>query len=353
MKNVSENSKRARLKEQLARRITNGEFSFGDRFPGLHQLCREYDVSYVTVNKAMKLLVKEGYLQAKNGIGYFVCYVPSDIIPPRKVVNFITGLNKHSSDWDIAMKGKKLFESAGWNVKMLTVPLGDLSSCVPEINSPDAYSVVFFTKLNWENFTATFRHVTQRVIVLGHLSGNADITSIISDEYETVRRCIEYFRERNHTKTALVSTSPTKELDMLRIAAWRNLMLSNGTDLQHLNRICFVPENYLELKNDEIKKAYSEWIRNNKENIDSIIDPFAPGLLAEACRENGLRVPEDVAIISIARSKPYFSKEKIPTLHNNLYKHFEFAFSVIEDRFYTRRKAPGAWIFCPPGDFII
>ena len=144
MKNVSENSKRARLKEQLARRITNGEFSFGDRFPGLHQLCREYDVSYVTVNKAMKLLVKEGYLQAKNGIGYFVCYVPSDIIPPRKVVNFITGLNKHSSDWDIAMKGKKLFESAGWNVKMLTVPLGDLSSCVPEINSPDAYSVVFF-----------------------------------------------------------------------------------------------------------------------------------------------------------------------------------------------------------------
>ncbi len=350
---MTENSKRVKLKEQLAARITGGKFKFGDRFPGLHQLCNEYKVSYVTMNKAMKLLVKEGYLLAKNGIGYFVCYVPSDIVPPRKVVNFITGLTKLSSDWDIVLKGKELFERAGWNVKLRTVPDGDISSCVPEINSPDAYSVLFFTKVNWENFTATFRHVTQRVIVLGHLSGNADITSIISDEYETVRRCIEYFRERNHTKTALVSTSPTKELDMLRIAAWRTLMLSNGCTPENLNKNCFVLENFLKISNEEIKAAYSKWIRNNKDNIDSVIDPLAPGLLADACRENGLRVPEDVAILAIARSKPSFTEHQIPTLHNNLYKHFEFAFSIIEERFKTRRNAPGTWIFCPPGDFVI
>ena len=353
MRDVSENSKRVKLKEQLAARITSGEFQFGERFPGLHQLCSEYKVSYVTVNKAMKILVKEGYLQAKNGIGYFVCYVQSDIIPPRKVVNFITGLTKRSADWDIAMRGKELFEKAGWKVKLLSVPNGDISSCVPEINSPDAYSVLFFTKLNWENFTATFRHVTQRVIVLGHLSGNADITSIISDEYETVRRCIEYFRERKHTKTALITTAPTKELDMLRIAAWRTLMLSHGAAPANLNKNCLVLENSLDINDTETKAVYSEWIRNNKENIDSIIDPFAPKLLADACRENGLRVPEDVSIISIARSKPSFSGEQIPTLPNNLYKHFEFAFSIIEERFRTRQKAPGAWIFCPPGNIIL
>ena len=65
---ISENIKRARIKEGLARRIVNGEFSFGERFPGLHDLSREYSVSYVTVSKAVKLLESEGYLRCQNGV---------------------------------------------------------------------------------------------------------------------------------------------------------------------------------------------------------------------------------------------------------------------------------------------
>ena len=352
MRQLSENSKRIKLKEQLALRITSGEFQFGDKFPGLHQICNEYDVSYVTANKAMKILVKEGYLLAKNGIGYFVCYVQPDIIPPRKVVNFITGLDSRSSVWHVIMDGKALFERAGWQVKLLTIPNGDLTSCVSEINSPDAFSVLFFTKLNWEIFTATFQHVAQRVIVIGHLSGNSDITSIISDEYETIRRCIAYFRGHGHTRTGLISFSPRKELDMLRIAAWRSLMLSNGADASDLNQMCFIFEEAQMRDQETILKSYSEWIRKNKNRIDSIIDPFSPELLAEACLNNGIRVPEEISIIRIARESQAESSFSIPTLHNNLYKHFEFAFSVIEERFHTGKKTPGAWIFCPPGEII-
>ena len=352
MKNITVNSKRVKLKEKLAARIVSGEFAFGDRFPGMHQLCREYDASYVTVNKAMRLLVNEGYIQAKNGVGYFVCYVQPDIIPPRKVVNFITGLHKNSSNWSVVQEGKELFEKAGWYVKLLTIPNGDISSCVTDINSPDAYSVLFFTRLNWENFTATFGHVTQRVLVLGHLSGNADITSIISDEYETVRRCIEYFREQKRFRTGLISAVPNKELDMLRIAAWRSIMLANGADLKDLDRNCFVFQ-ASQLKNDvTIRKAYSEWLRKNKDNIDSIIDPFSPVSLAEVCMENGLNVPEDISIMCIARCKPVKSEIPVPTLENNLLLHFHFALNVLEERFRTGVKLPGAWIFCPPGNFV-
>ena len=87
---------------------------------------------------------------------------------------------------DYYKQGIELFENSGWQVKLLSIPNGDLSSCVSEINFPEAFFLLFFTKLNWENFSATFKHVSQRVLVIGHLSGNLDITSIISDEYETV-----------------------------------------------------------------------------------------------------------------------------------------------------------------------
>ena len=81
---ISENIKRTRIKEELARRIVNGEFSFGERFPGLHDLSREYSVSYVTVSKAVKLLESEGYLRCQKGIGHFVCYVKPDQVTTKK-----------------------------------------------------------------------------------------------------------------------------------------------------------------------------------------------------------------------------------------------------------------------------
>lgn len=346
------NIKRVKLKEKLAERIMSGEFAFGERFPGLHQICKEYGTSYVTVNKAMKMLVSEGYLQAKNGVGYFVCYVKSNIVPPCKIVNFITGLKEDSPLWKIIVQGKELFENAGWKVNSFHVPNGDLSTCVPIINSPDAFSLLFFVQPDWKQFTATSQHVAQRVIVIGRLSGNADITSIISDEYETIRRCLEYFRKQNHTRTGIVSNNPGKDVDMLRIAAWRSLMFSHGADIRDFYHHCLAFEKSQMTDNASIRNVYSEWIRQNKGKIDSVIDPFAPQILADVCREQGLRIPEDIAIICIAKEYPIDPAGIIPTLDNNLYQHFQFAFSIMEERYKTGQNPAGSWIFCPPGNFL-
>ncbi len=350
MQNISGNSKRVKLKEKLSARIISGEFVFGDKFLGLNQLCQEYDVSYVTANKAMKLLEKEGYVQAQNGVGYFVCYVRPDIVTTKKIVNFITGIVPQNHIlWQIIDRGRQLFANAGWEVRLLTIPGGDLSSCVPQINSPDAYSVLFFTRINWENFTATFGHVVRRVVVIGQLSGNADVCSIISDEYETIRRCIEYFRSRNRFKTAIVSATYDSELNMLRIAAWRNIMQSYGTSLEVLDTLCCpVDDAQPENETDLIRKNYTNWLRINKKNIDSIIISRSLNCFLEACRDTAVQVPEDIAVLAIARSGKIDGLD-IPVLDHNLPGHFQCALEILEQRFKTGHKAPGSWHFVPPG----
>ena len=297
----------------------------------------------------MKLLEKEGYVQAQNGVGYFVCYVRPDIVTTRKVVNFITGLTNSDSKWQIIEQGKELFENAGWEVRLMTIPGGDLSSCVPQINSPDAYSVLFFTRINWENFAATFGHVVRRVVVIGQLSGNADVCSIISDEYETIRRSIEYFRSRNRFKTAIVNAVPGKELDMLRTAAWRSIMKMYGCSLESLNDLCCNFEEEL-LQNDEnlIRQKYVSWLRINKKNIDSIIISWAPGCFLQACQDTAVKIPEDIAVLAIARSSKIGNSD-IPFLDHNLSGHFQCALEILEERFKTGRTPPGAWYFIPPG----
>ena len=184
---ISENIKRTRIKEELARRIVNGEFSFGERFPGLHDLSREYSVSYVTVSKAVKLLESEGYLRCQKGIGHFVCYVKPDQVTTEKVVNFIVGTAYYHVYRHFFTEGARLFRGKGWEVNLLRIRPEELYSLVSHINSPEAYSILCAFNVNWERFTATFGHIVKRVVVLGKLSGNPEITSIVADEYETER----------------------------------------------------------------------------------------------------------------------------------------------------------------------
>jgi GntR family transcriptional regulator len=60
------------LQEILRKRIESGEFKPNDQFPTEEQLCQEYGVSRGTVGRAVKILVDEGWLRRKQGLGTFV-----------------------------------------------------------------------------------------------------------------------------------------------------------------------------------------------------------------------------------------------------------------------------------------
>ncbi len=62
----------ARLRDQLASRIANGEWSPGDTIPSENRLAEEYGVALATMRMALKQLVDEGLLERRRGTGTFV-----------------------------------------------------------------------------------------------------------------------------------------------------------------------------------------------------------------------------------------------------------------------------------------
>ncbi|GGY04025.1 GntR family transcriptional regulator [Litchfieldella qijiaojingensis] len=62
----------ARLRDQLASRIANGEWSPGDMIPSENRLSEEYGVAVATMRIALKQLVEEGLLERRRGTGTFV-----------------------------------------------------------------------------------------------------------------------------------------------------------------------------------------------------------------------------------------------------------------------------------------
>jgi DNA-binding GntR family transcriptional regulator len=66
----------------LRTRIQRGEFPVGSKLPGISALQEEYDVPGLnTIRGAQQLLVEEGMLETRQGIGVFVTSVES----PRQV----------------------------------------------------------------------------------------------------------------------------------------------------------------------------------------------------------------------------------------------------------------------------
>ena len=59
------------IKKQLAREIAEGVYDDGARLPTCRELAKIHDASYLTVNKAVRLLQEEGYAKLIQGKGTF------------------------------------------------------------------------------------------------------------------------------------------------------------------------------------------------------------------------------------------------------------------------------------------
>ena len=352
MVHISDNIKRSKLKIVLARRIENGEFKYGERFPGLHQLIKEYSVSYVTVNKAVKMLAAEGYLNCRAGVGYFVCYVKHEH-EARKEVNFITSKKYMDFFREHHDFGLELFRKSGWKVNLL---LGDdIYDFIEEINSPHAYSILApFTMINWQRFSATFKHIVERTIVLGRLSGNPEVTSIVSDEYESIRLCMEHFAAMGRKKVALISAVPQSELETLRIAAWRKISMDMGNSLEWTQNH-LLPLN-LENCSDEKSRldlCFKRWVKNELKDAEAVILPYGLVNFQAVCKKAGTSIPEDLAVVYIGTKNVWESQyPEIDFLDNNYPGHFQFALDILEQRLKNPGNTVGAWYFCSPKGII-
>lgn len=62
----------ARIAEGIKDHILMGDLKEGDQLPSTTQLSNEYDINIATVNKGINVLVSEGVVFKKRGIGMFV-----------------------------------------------------------------------------------------------------------------------------------------------------------------------------------------------------------------------------------------------------------------------------------------
>jgi GntR family transcriptional regulator len=60
------------LRDRILEMILEGVFSEGDSLPSVRQLASDHRINPITVSKAMQMLVEEGVVEKRRGLGMFV-----------------------------------------------------------------------------------------------------------------------------------------------------------------------------------------------------------------------------------------------------------------------------------------
>ncbi|MCD8121379.1 MAG: GntR family transcriptional regulator [Clostridiales bacterium] len=76
------------LSDEIRRQITDGKLQTGDRLPTEAELSQEFAVSRITVRKAIELLVDDGIVVRRQGIGTFVAQKKVHRVIRNQAVSF-------------------------------------------------------------------------------------------------------------------------------------------------------------------------------------------------------------------------------------------------------------------------
>src|SRR5699024_7403446 len=135
------------IKNDLLKKIQSGEFESGDRFYSESELVKMYNVSSITVIRAIQDLANEGYLVRYQGKGTFVSRSRK-----QKLVKF--------SDIEV-------FAGKAETVEVLSIDKGEESAIQKELNLKNIdnyYKIVRVRKVDNEPFLVHFSYIPSQFI---------------------------------------------------------------------------------------------------------------------------------------------------------------------------------------------
>jgi len=78
------------IKERIEDQIINGALSEDEQIPSTTQIVQFYKINHITVSKGVNLLVDEGIVYKKRGVGMFINKGAKKMLIEKRRQNFLT-----------------------------------------------------------------------------------------------------------------------------------------------------------------------------------------------------------------------------------------------------------------------
>lgn len=292
------------VKQLLADRIRYGRYMAGARIPGERELAKEFQVSQMTVNKAILALVDNGFLHREQGKGTFVrgdyritgsSVMTVGVVVPISADHVIEDFYLGS-----LFRGmQRAVANAPVNLSILEA-MRDIGERLAEAPL-DGILFVGVSERDRDTVRDLYR-AGKRVVALGARWDDMEAPFVDSDNHYGARCAVEHLIGLGHERIAgvfaLLNSSNTRD----RIEAFQDTKLRH--DLSISAELLVTDEDVVPIAaaGRQLSRAARQQIRGLLTGPDRATAIFCGGYylaldVIKTIKEAGLRVPEDVSVV--------------------------------------------------------
>lgn len=290
----------------LKKSILDGEFKAGDLMLSEKDLAQNFKVERTTVRKALKLLVEEGYVEKKPGIGTRVIFKRiEDTVQTtdrKSVIGFF--MANEAKDGHLITQPyfpelfyllENLCNRKGF--QLMYVSLNETTNITETLTSQNFYMVIF---VSYVDSSYIEKAVELNVPVLQLFNDNPHTVSLSYDNAAGAYSAMKYLIEMGHENIAIIAGpdkyySTRKKLEgCYRALSESGILLSGDNIVRSENwkfESGFNCAKEIFLNPDRAVKPTALFVFNDMMAIGAI----------RALRELQYRVPEDVSVIGFDR----------------------------------------------------
>ena len=211
------------IAEKIISDIRGAKLTPGAKLPPLRNLAKDYEISYVTAQRALKILQDKNYVESKSGGGTYIAEKILVHTPKEKL-----HLNANSSNekkigillptWAATSGGASVYETIesfteictnnNWIVELINSTPNDINSIslVKKIYQKNFDGLVWLTPLTMHKWILDeLAHRVSCLVVSERPFENIGINSIHIDYDSLAKKMLELFVKRKHRKITIFS----------------------------------------------------------------------------------------------------------------------------------------------------
>ena len=297
-----------RVLQYLLQEFDRAELKDGARLPSNRELARRLSVSVPTVQSVLKGLNREGRIQSRHGSGTYLLSQSETSNGPKRIVvaAVLQAESKVSNAWlNTVISG--LMQTALTSFPTTFVGIApekfgtddSVPALLDEIPQADGLIILPYALMpkDREQITAAYEKASKPVVHLEVPYFTATSNFVSTDYFETAQTLGRIWSKTGRRHIALFSNgikyefAMQSQLRLMGLASGIGEALGNSVSLQMMQEASSGEKTY-QLMKDILKKG--------RDVPDAILIPHgnASSMIIRAIQEHGLRVPEDISIVT-------------------------------------------------------
>jgi DNA-binding LacI/PurR family transcriptional regulator len=325
---------------KVHRDIQTGIYKPGQKLPPERELEVKYNVSRITINRALTKLKALGFLDRRQGMGTFVSTLSDSSIgkeekTKKTLVKFISPGGKRRGD--VYVRGGVLegvhdvLDQKGIDVTINFYYSPEDYTCqLSKFNRPDSFGLVvwYYPCAEGDALLKKMKETNYPFVLVDHYNPGMECDHVVTDNIDGAGQMVDYLAGKGHRRIVYITHNRDYTSLQDRQAGFIKAMLAHKLPITNSS---IVPVDM------EEESAVGEAVRSMLEGPDAPTAIFASNdhlafKVYDALKEMGLRVPDDISLAgydNVVQGK--FFEVPLTTVAQDFYKMGQLAGTLLEE----------------------